>query len=93
MGLYPGFFHDGGAVALESNIADLELFGDIGIVGIKAHEADNAELGGVESHHFRTDGIEKATTDQSGDFAGGRFAVIPLSPVGSFDGLHDNIFC
>ncbi len=80
MGLYPGFLHDGGAVAHETAGADVELSGDIGTVGVLAHQADDAELGGVEAHYFQTGGIEKATTDQGGDFAGGGFAVIPLSP-------------
>ena len=80
MGLYPGFFHDGGAVAHETAGADVELSGDIGTVGVQAHEADDAELGGVEAHYFQTGGIEKATTDQGGDFAGSGFAVITFSP-------------
>ena len=80
MGLYPGFFHDGGAVAHQATGADVELGGDIGTVGVLAHQADDAELGGVEAHDFQTGGIEKATTDQGGDFAGGGFAVIALSP-------------
>ena len=80
MGLYPGFFHDGGAVAHETAVADVELGGDIGTVGVLAHETDDTELGGVEAHYFQTSGIEKATTDKGGDFAGSSFAVIPLCP-------------
>lgn len=80
MGLYPGFFHDGGAVAHKTAGADVELGGDIGTVGVLAHQADDTELGGVKAHYFQTGGIEKATTDQGGDFAGSGFAVIALSP-------------
>ena len=80
MGLYPGFFHDGGAVAHETAGADVEFGCDIGTVGILVHKTDDTEFGGVEAHDFQTGGIEKATTDQGGDFAGGGFAVIALSP-------------
>jgi len=92
MSLYPGFFHDGGAVAHEAAGADVELGGDIGTVGILAHETDDAELGGIETHDFQTGGIEKATTNKGGDFAGSGFAVIPLSTVGGFDGFHHYLF-
>ncbi len=80
MSLYPGFFHDGGAVAHETAGADVEFGCDIGTVGLLVHKTDDTEFGGVEAHDFQTGGIEKATTDQGGDFAGSGLAVITLSP-------------
>ena len=46
-GLYPGFLHDSSAIALEVDIADNELAGNVFVVGILAHEADDAEFGGL----------------------------------------------
>lgn len=84
MGLYPGFFHDGGAVAHEAAGADVELGGDIGTVGILAHETDDTEPAGrVETHHFRPVRIEKATADEGCDFVGSCFIIISQTPLGS----------
>lgn len=39
MGLYPGFFQDGGAVAHEAAHADIEFGGNVGTIGVLAHQA------------------------------------------------------
>ncbi len=53
MGLYTGFFLNGGMLALKGAIADVDLCGDISFVGILAYQADDAELGEVKIFDFQ----------------------------------------